>query len=73
MINLGAGFVLGILASYIGNHFWEKHKKKIRGSHPFVSVTITEDQILFEGQTTHSKTRQDALLDTFKDTVPPQE
>lgn len=42
-VGLGAGFLLGILASYIGNILWNRHLKKKRGDKPFVNISISMD------------------------------
>jgi len=70
---LAAGFLLGILASYLGNYFWEKHKKKKRGTAPYFSANVVSGQIQIEGQFPASETGQNALIETFKASIPPQE
>jgi hypothetical protein len=66
-----SGFILGIAASYIGNYLWEKHKKRARGSRPFMNINISEERTEFEGQIPGSKTTVDMVLSTLKATISP--
>ena len=72
-IGLGVGFFLGILASYIGNWLWEKHKKKKRGTKAYFDLHSEGGQIQFEGQVPVSATGQSAVIDTFRATIPLQQ
>jgi len=71
---LGVGFLLGILATYIGNWLWEKHKKKKRGTKPYFNLHSQDGQIQFEGQVSVSTTGQNAVINTIiRATIPSQQ
>ena len=71
--SLVVGFLLGILASYIGNLLWDRHKAKKRGRLPFLNVTASSDLIHFEGQVQNSERSKSALAGIFRGTIPPPE
>jgi hypothetical protein len=63
---LGAGFILGILASYIANFLWERHKKKKWGDQPYLNTSVSQGKIYFEGQMPTTSSNTNALFETFK-------
>jgi len=69
-IGLGVGFLLGILASYIGNILWDRHVKKKMGSEPFVNISASSDMIHYEGQMPNTAQSQSTLLKTIQKTFP---
>jgi hypothetical protein len=69
-VGLGAGFILGIIGSYIGNYFWERHKKNTRGKKPFMNVTADGDMIQIEGQFENKTQTQVAVSKTLQAIFP---
>lgn len=65
-VGLGAGFILGILASYIANFLWERRKKKKRGEQPYWHTSASQGKIYFEGQMENTSSNTNALFETFK-------
>ncbi len=65
-IGLGGGFILGILASYIANFLWERHKKKKRGDQLYLHTSASQGKRYFEGQVQNTTSNRNALFETFK-------